>query len=164
MVPLNSEKRCLRTLDGPQMLLSAHSARDHITHSVTQGTQVRRGGAGLNTTLYVTPGAPLGEHASTPRDDYRFLYLPLSARAGGRKGTALWREGSGTQRATGKGSSAAREELVTRNPAPVPLSVHSSLLPSLPQPDSAQGPHLQRPGSPPMVCKEREDMIPSISK
>lgn len=94
-------------LDGPQMLLSAHSARDHITHSVTQGTQVRRGGAGLNTTLYVTPGAPLGEHASrptrsTPRDDYRFLYLPLSARAGGRKGTALWREGSGTPKGHGE--------------------------------------------------------------
>lgn len=73
-------------------------------------------------------------------------------------------QGLGHQRATRKGRSAAKEELVTRNPAPVPLSVHSSLLPSLPQPDSAQGPHLQRPGSPPMVCNEREDMIPSISK
>ena len=67
MVPLNSEKRCLRALDGPQMLLSAHSARDHITHPMTQGTQIRRGSTGLNTTLYVTPVALFDEHASCSR-------------------------------------------------------------------------------------------------
>lgn len=64
MVLLNSEKRCLCSLDGPQMLLSAHSAQDHITHPMKQGTQIRRGSTGLNNTLSVTPVEPFDEHAS----------------------------------------------------------------------------------------------------
>ena len=67
MAPLSSEERCLRSPDGPQTLLSARSPRDHVTHPMTQGTQIRRGSTGLNTTLYVTPVAPFDEHASCSR-------------------------------------------------------------------------------------------------
>lgn len=80
----------------------------------------------------------------TPRDDYRLL---ASARLAVEKAQRYGEKGLESQRATRKGSSAAREELVEkRNPASVPLSVHSNLLLSLPQPDSTQGTHLQRPG------------------
>lgn len=92
MVLLNSEKRCLCSLDGPQMLLSAHSAQDHITHPMKQGTQIRRGSTGLNNTLSVTPVEPFDEHAS---DSTGRLQAPSICTAGGRKGSALWRKGSG---------------------------------------------------------------------
>lgn len=155
MVLLNSEKCCLCALDGPQMLQSAHSARDHITRPMTQGTQIRRGSTGLHNTPCVTPVEPFDEHASDSTGWLQGSLVSASVCvAGGRKGSALWRKGSG--------KSKGRKER-KRNPAPVPLSVHSSLLLSLPRPDSAQGPHLQRPRSPSMVCTDREDMIPGIS-
>ena len=154
MVLLNSEKRCLYALDGPQMLQSAHSARDHITHPMTQ--ELRLEEAALDSATHCV--SPQWSHSTstpqTPRDDYRSLVSASVCVAGGRKGSALWRKGSGKS----KGHKERK-----RNPAPVPLSVHSSLLLSLPRPDSAQGPHLQRPRSPSMVCTERDDMIPGIS-
>lgn len=73
MVLLNSEKCCLCALDGPQMLQSAHSARDHITRPMTQGTQIRRGSTGLHNTLCVTPVEPFNEHAS---DSTGWLQVP----------------------------------------------------------------------------------------
>lgn len=66
MVLLNSKKCCLCSLDVPQMLLSAHLAQDHITHPMTQGTQIRRGSAGLDNMLYVTPVEPLYKYSFGP--------------------------------------------------------------------------------------------------
>lgn len=36
MVLVNSKKYCLCSLDAPQMLLSAHSAQDHITRAMAR--------------------------------------------------------------------------------------------------------------------------------
>ena len=122
MVLLNSEKRCLYALDGPQMLQSAHSARDHITHPMTQ--ELRLEEAALDSATHCV--SPQWSHSTstpqTPRDDYRSLVSASVCVAGGRKGSALWRKGSGKS----KGHKERK-----RNPAPVPLSVHSSLLLSL---------------------------------
>lgn len=66
MVLLNSKKCCLCSLDVPQMLLSAHLAQDHITHPMTQGTQIRRGSSGRDNMLQVTPVEPFYELSARP--------------------------------------------------------------------------------------------------
>lgn len=161
MVLLNSKKCCLCSLDVPQMLLSAHLAPDHITHPVTQGTQIRRGSPRLDNLIGHTSRASLlarffwsfnfqkkRQYQVTTGTQYLLLHR-LEVQRDHEEG------GLRNQRLTRKGRSTDGEKTLEREPTPVlpqPTAVFYSAFPLPPQ-----GPHSKDQSNPGCFCKGRRE-------
>lgn len=148
MVLLNSKKCCLCSLDMPQMLLSAHSAQDHITHPVTQGTQIRRGCTSLRNLMAHSTKAsiPVLFNFHQKRHNTRWArgssYLPLHRLEVRR--VQHYEEGGWGLRFTRNERSTDWDKLLRKTKlTPVLPPDYSTILRSLSHLSSYPGPHLQ---------------------